>query len=668
MNTCIRRLRYNIITTIIILFTLPKMSFSSRRRNYFLIPHRRDGLIEWMKSMLMHSFVLDALATTGPDTFSHFEELINEHREMCVAASATDTNGEEENNQSNNGRGGSGSSCFLVEPRQSRLKKVVPTVGIFHTPLPLRKAYEAYNTKYRLDKRRHLSISFNEIRHIMNLAQIMAMTAKKTETNKKKNISTGIDYDSDNDDNDDDDDVYNNAVRQWSQDSPALIALNNKNNNNNEGNSINKIPELSLDGGEELGPEGDDDNNDSSSPSFSSSFNGPSLITFDGDQTLYSDGKNFESNPKLASYIYLLLKKGVSVAVVTAAGYEYQTSKYELRLSGLLQFFQQQKYPLTEEQLNHFYLFGGECNYLLRLGCDYKLHPVSEHGPNGWMTSTKNDVGYYDSPANWEESTITQLLDLAESSLKSSIVDQNLRNARFIRKKRSCGIVPASSSEAAIPREALDETVLRVQDDLEQSMLLRNTATTGDGTGDCGTGTTVGSALLSSLPYCAFNGGRDVWVDVGNKRVGVQILQSYLNIPATETLHIGDQFLNTGNDYAARSCCPCVWITSPDETTYVLKSILRLALGVQTLPTTTTTDDDDDIISTPTTTIETASLPSNNNKESTSSNSVVDFAELERRANAVATMDVFTGEMITNNSSTHDTSSSSSSSQKNISN
>jgi len=32
---------------------------SSRRRNYMLVPHRRDGLIEWMKTMLMHSFVLN---------------------------------------------------------------------------------------------------------------------------------------------------------------------------------------------------------------------------------------------------------------------------------------------------------------------------------------------------------------------------------------------------------------------------------------------------------------------------------------------------------------------------------------------------------------------------------------------------------------------------------
>ena len=55
------------------------------------------------------------------------------------------------------------------------------------------------------------------------------------------------------------------------------------------------------------------------------------------------------------------------------------------------------------------------------------------------------------------------------------------------------------------------------------------------------------------------------------------MLQSYLGVPPEESLHIGDQFLNTGNDFAARSVCPCVWITSPEETSYILKSILRLA-------------------------------------------------------------------------------------------
>ena len=62
-----------------------------------------------------------------------------------------------------------------------------------------------------------------------------------------------------------------------------------------------------------------------------------------------------------------------------------------------------------------------------------------------------------------------------------------------------------------------------------------------------------------------------------------------------ETLHIGDQFLNTGNDFAARSVCPCVWITSPEETTYILKSILRLA-GVPLMVLTSPLSDEKDSI------------------------------------------------------------------------
>ena len=94
-------------------------------------------------------------------------------------------------------------------------------------------------------------------------------------------------------------------------------------------------------------------------------FNGPKLLTFDGDQTLYSDGTNFESNPRLANYLYKLIKHGVNIAVVTAAGYEYNIEKYEYRLSGLLNYFKNK--GLSKEECDRFYLFGGECNYLMKV-------------------------------------------------------------------------------------------------------------------------------------------------------------------------------------------------------------------------------------------------------------------------------------------------------------
>jgi hypothetical protein len=108
-----------------------------------------------------------------------------------------------------------------------------------------------------------------------------------------------------------------------------------------------------------------------------------------------------------------------------------------------------------------------------------------------------------------------------------------------------------------------------------------------------------------NLPFCAFNGGSDVWVDVGNKRVGVSVLAAYLGLAGDEILHIGDQFLNTGNDFAARDICPCIWICNPEETTYILKSILRLA-GVSLDTFVEDRDEDNDVVPTNTNDVEDA--------------------------------------------------------------
>ncbi len=171
---------------------------------------------------------------------------------------------------------------------------------------------------------------------------------------------------------------------------------------------------------------------------------------------------------------------------------------------------------------------------------------MKEFGAGGWKTATK----YIDeAPGNWNEGKIQSVLDVAQECVENSITELKIRG-RCIRKKRAVGLI--AKDGYAIPREALDETVLRVQEKLDKHSSV-------------------------TLPFCAFNGGSDVWCDVGNKRVGVHILASYLGMPPEQTIHVGDQFLNTGNDYAARDICPCIWITNPDETTYILKSILRLA-------------------------------------------------------------------------------------------
>jgi IMP-specific 5'-nucleotidase len=114
-------------------------------------------------------------------------------------------------------------------------------------------------------------------------------------------------------------------------------------------------------------------------------------------------------------------------------------------------------------------------------------------------------------------------------------------------------------------------------------------------------------------------------------------LQAYLGLEPVETLHIGDQFLNTGNDFAARDVSPCIWIINPEETTYILKSILRLA-GVQVVEATTKEGDDDDEVT----------VPSNSDGGKSALEgkpSPIDFEEIERRRQAAKEMDVYTGEM-----------------------
>ena len=98
-----------------------------------------------------------------------------------------------------------------------------------------------------------------------------------------------------------------------------------------------------------------------------------------------------------------------------------------------------------------------------------------------------------------------------------------------------------------------------------------------------------------TLPFCVFNGGRDAWLDVGNKRVGVEALQAYFGLQNEQCLHVGDQFLNTGNDLAARETCPCIWITSPRETEKILEHILKV-LMLSSPPLNNGTNISDDII------------------------------------------------------------------------
>ncbi|KAJ1458572.1 IMP-specific 5-nucleotidase [Pelagophyceae sp. CCMP2097] len=397
---------------------------SSRRRNYYLVSHRRDQFIEFVKGLLQHSFVLDALEATAESSWAYVEELIEEHR---------------------------------LEPRGSRLATAVPTVGTFFTRLPLAEAWLLYDAKNHISKRRFVSPSFNEIREILNMSQILAFRA------------------------------------------PGAAG------------------EFAADGAENV---------KTSTLDF---------VSFDGDCTLYSDGKNFQ-DAELGFQIVRLLRSGVVVALVTAAGYGYDATRYERRLEGLLAALASE----PAEVVQRFFVVGGECNYLLQL----------ERRGNGVALASREEV--WDAAISqlhtFSESAVEQLLDVAEASLRESVADFALAGARVIRKPRAVGLVPDGNDGAG--RETLDECVLRVQDALR--------------------------GARPGIPFCAFNGGSDVWVDIGNKKVGVVGVQAICGLDQHACLHIGDQFLNTGNDFAARGSCACLWITQPKETKLVLDQLLAV--------------------------------------------------------------------------------------------
>ncbi|KAI9189005.1 IMP 5'-nucleotidase [Blastocladiella emersonii ATCC 22665] len=447
--------------------------FSKYRINYALRSHKRDAMIECIKNQLLSPFALHArpltLAEVGAnsadaaangvqmtsamqqhylDIFGSIEKLIREH--------------------------------MLEQDKrrpESRLQMLVPTLGKFFTPLPLRDAFAAHDERLALSARRHVPPSFNEIRGILNTAQIMALA-----------------------------------------------------------------PDLKL-------------------------------ITFDGDMTLYDDGANFEEDSRLVKLLVDLIQySDLNVAIVTAAGYT-EAERYEHRLSGLLKGFANHK--LSAEAVTKFWVMGGECNYLFRCRADYHLERITlpflpesyfhftltrqaseanlGNAVNLASTASAAPSALKELEPVYTQEAVTGLLDVAERILRTSQEQMRLA-AKVIRKDRAVGIVAATAGQK-LSREQLDECVLALQHGLSQYQRShpRDTA---------------------PLPYCAFNGGNDVWVDIGNKLIGVRILNEYIGAKQAETLHVGDQFLSTGNDHAARRGCPTLWITSPAETADALVELL----------------------------------------------------------------------------------------------
>ncbi|KAL2150029.1 hypothetical protein VTH82DRAFT_7705 [Thermothelomyces myriococcoides] len=276
------------------------------------------------------------------------------------------------------------------------------------------------------------------------------------------------------------------------------------------------------------------------------------LATFDGDVTLYDDGQSLEPTSPIVPRLIDLLRKNVKIGIVTAAGYT-TADKYYARLHGLLDALANTT-ELTPAQKQSLIVMGGEANYLFEFSpsAPHLLAPVPREK---WLTPEM---------AAWDDNDIAQVLDVAEAALRDCVQTLNLP-AVLMRKDRAVGIVP-NPPETRIPRESLEETVLVVQKTLELSAPGR----------------------ARRVPFCAFNGGRDVFVDIGDKSWGVTVCQRWFGsssssgkdgaaIKGQNTLHVGDQFLSAGaNDFRARSVGTTAWIASPAETVDLLDELAGL--------------------------------------------------------------------------------------------
>ncbi|CAG9464396.1 unnamed protein product [Pedinophyceae sp. YPF-701] len=253
------------------------------------------------------------------------------------------------------------------------------------------------------------------------------------------------------------------------------------------------------------------------------------LATFDADGTIYQDGHHIEQDSVMIRHLTELLLSDVHVAIVTAAGYPGEAHKFEERVAGLLAAFKSMDLP--PEALARFHIMGGECNYLLRCTPDCRLEFVPDAE---WKSADMQQ---------WSEDGIRETLDAAQALLLETAA--RLRTpVQLIRKERAVGVVP---SEPAV-YEVLEEMAITLQNQL---------------------------VAADGVPFCAFNGGNDVFCDIGDKSYGLRALMGYLGFGPGQVMHVGDRFTTSGNDASTRELCSILWVAAPEETAFFLSLLIE---------------------------------------------------------------------------------------------
>jgi IMP and pyridine-specific 5'-nucleotidase len=164
---------------------------SRYRVDYHLKSHRRDELIEWIKGLLVYPFILRELANVHSENivrdryaavFKDLEGLIGDHSDASSMPRLMVVKHQDNST-----------------PTQSKLKMLVPTIGMFFTPLPLEKAFLCTDPKRAISQRRYVAPSFNgsgpfneadpDIRRLLATAQLLALTNTSSPSTRLKLIT-----------------------------------------------------------------------------------------------------------------------------------------------------------------------------------------------------------------------------------------------------------------------------------------------------------------------------------------------------------------------------------------------------------------------------------------------------------------------------------------------
>jgi IMP and pyridine-specific 5'-nucleotidase len=117
--------------------------------NYHLKAHKRDNFIEFLKSLFLTPFILQSTSTSSNALDSYLEIL--KSTELLI-------------------------KDHHLSPSTSSLSRLIPSIGLFFTPLALVKAFENVAVKRSLLNRRFVPPSFNDVRFLLNEAQVVEIS------------------------------------------------------------------------------------------------------------------------------------------------------------------------------------------------------------------------------------------------------------------------------------------------------------------------------------------------------------------------------------------------------------------------------------------------------------------------------------------------------------